>query len=193
MKCIKRHTLLAYLDDELPAHLKSLVERHLRGCRACETELQRLKQEVQAARARLAELEPQEISVPSFEPTRVDHRQTRSLSRFLRSLIPQPPSSVGWLRPVTIAVLAVAILLVGVNTLFREPEEELISQSTTYTRGLAEHDPNRMWHERQLIIEVSLKGENTRSRIVTSKNRDNVVRESYTYPDNQLQNPENGG
>jgi hypothetical protein len=58
MKCMKRETLRAFIDDELSKRQKDKVQTHLLKCNDCKEELKRTKDDIQFINTQIENLDP---------------------------------------------------------------------------------------------------------------------------------------
>lgn len=180
MKCADNGTLQTYLDSELATSAVRDLTEHLGECQRCQSRLAELRAAAESLRNSLQELNPEDIDIPKWDaPTLTTSAsqpaQSTPTTHLRRTLS-------GWLRPLT-AVAAGFVLTFWTYQYFSSvPPIELHCEASEWPPPQVTTDPNRMWHERSLIITVVDHSAGTMERIVTSNRDGGTTQETFQLP-----------
>jgi hypothetical protein len=167
MRCLKRETIIRYLDNELTVQVMNHVRRHLKECPGCRTALGETENQIAVLRRSIAGLDPENVLMPPFRYTQPEERRGSSKSAFLHVLTSWLPPRA-WLRPAAFLLVTILIILAGSQTIINDKNGGLNPTAVTYEHTYLHTNPNTAWHKRQLVITITDGEENLVGKIVTS-------------------------
>jgi len=177
MKCLKRVTLLDFLNNELSKEESSNVKVHLESCEKCKIKLQELESEISVLKSSLKSLNPECIPALKFEqPKLIKKRKTKSISKNIFFPVVSPKFGL--------AIVALILLLIFTIWLSISKEDENftieeIQQMTLVEEYCIDDDPKRDWNEKRLLITIFDKKNNTAEIIKTSIEKSKIDREVF--------------
>ncbi len=185
MNCIDQETLLRYLDGEMPIPDRKEVTLHLEACAKCRAEFEATEASRELVHKTIASLEPAEVTVPAFE-----YKDPKGLRRSLSSsrhpgltttILPR-----AWMRPAAILVAAALIVAVAIPMFSGDPITPPDPSSETFESELDHSNPNKAWHQRELVF--TFRNSDTYAvehAVITSTRDENQPSGETNSPDNR--------
>ncbi len=180
MKCADDGTLQAYLDSELSESTAQTLAEHIGECQLCQTRLAEMQAAAERLRNSLLELNPANIDIPKWD--------TPSLTANASQPAESPPTMPlrttlpGWLRPLTAVAAGFVLTFWSYHHFSPSPPAEPHRMAAEWPLPEVTTDPNRMWHERSLVITVVDHNTGTTERIVTSNRDGGTTHETLQSP-----------
>jgi len=182
VKCLKKETIMHYLDNEMDDNKRENVEKHLALCESCHSAVKNIRDEIEFVKSNLNILNPAEITIPSFEDSLLyDKKEGRAATVF--SL--RRDKSLRLIKRVVIPLAAVlALTIIGLN--YTDVFNKRLDASQIEAILKAEEEmfvpeSNSWWTERRLVITIIDEDKKTCERIITSNKEENIISETFSY------------
>jgi len=182
VKCLKKETIMHYLDNEMDDNKRENVEKHLALCDNCRNAVKSMRDEIEFVKSHLSILNPADITVPSFDHSLPDDKK---MERMVPVFSLQRDKTLRLIKRVVIPIAAVlALTIIGLN--YTDVFNKRLDASQIEAILKAEEEmfvpeSNSWWTERRLVITIIDEDKKTCERIITSNKEENIISETFSY------------
>lgn len=140
MNCLKRSEIQEYIDKTLSFTKEAYVLNHIDNCKVCREEYHEMIDDLELVHRSLGTLDIKPEQLPSIE-TYIDSKRTNSVR-------------VPFVLKMAAALLFVLLtIVIGISD-YHQPER-IAEKEWMLNNFLIGTDPNKQWHENQMIITIT--------------------------------------
>lgn len=176
MKCLKRVTLLDFLNNELSKEESSNIKTHLETCEKCKTKLNELDSEISVLKSNLKSLNPEFIPDIKFNLLKQKEQRKKSIYKKISFPIFSPKFGFAMVGLVLLLISSIWVIILKEDDKFTIEE---IQQMTLVEEYCNDDDPKRDWNEKRILITIFDNKNNTAEIIKTSIEKSKIDREVF--------------
>lgn len=174
MKCLKREIIIRYINNELENIERGNVEQHIADCEKCRSAVNKMKEKIDFLRKDIALLNPEKITVPSFEypaETREEYIIEKNKPKFLRR----------YLFPAAAVLVILIFIFIKQDTINGEIDFNHIEAVLNAEGETLFPDINAWWFEERLDITIIDVKKRTVEKITAFEKKENFNVSTYSF------------